>query len=155
MEGALLAAIAFTLGVSAFCSLLEAFVLSTTTVEVETLKQRHKRMGLMLEKFKTDIEETSSAILALNTIANTCGATFVGGFFVYGICSFYLEHLADRRAAKAAEDAAGESSTLCDNADATQSSGLRSRKNASERWLPRAAQNDHVWRAVSGCVACR
>ena len=83
------------------------------------------------------------------------GATFVGGFFVYGICSFYLEHLADRRAAKAAEDAAGESSTLCDNADATQSSGLRSRKNASERWLPRAAQNDHVWRAVSVCVACR
>jgi len=36
-------------------------------------------MGLMLEKFKTEIEETSSAILALNTIANTCGATFVGG----------------------------------------------------------------------------
>ena len=79
METALLVAIAFTLGVSAFCSLLEAFVLSTTTVEIETLKQRHRRMGLMLEKFKTDIEETSSAILALNTIANTCGATFVGG----------------------------------------------------------------------------
>jgi len=36
-------------------------------------------MGNMLERFKTEIEETSSAILALNTIANTCGATFVGG----------------------------------------------------------------------------
>ena len=68
-----------TLGISAFCSLLEAFILSTTTVEIENLKKRRPKIGQMLEKFKTDIEETSSAILALNTIANTCGATFVGG----------------------------------------------------------------------------
>ena len=33
----------------------------------------------MLEKFHKEIEETSSAILSLNTIANTLGATLVGG----------------------------------------------------------------------------
>ena len=79
MITAFVIALVFTLGVSAFCSLLEAFILSTTTVEIEDLKKRRPRMGQMLETFKTEIEETSSAILALNTIANTCGATFVGG----------------------------------------------------------------------------
>ena len=79
MYTALIIAFSFTLGVSAFCSLLEAFILSTTTVEIEELKKNRPQMGKMLETFKTEIEETSSAILALNTIANTCGATFVGG----------------------------------------------------------------------------
>jgi CBS domain containing-hemolysin-like protein len=72
-------AIAFTLGVSFFCSLLEALILSTTTAEVESLKQRSRRRGLMLEKFKREMGVTISTILTLNTIANTLGATLVGG----------------------------------------------------------------------------
>jgi len=71
-------AIVFTLGVSAFCSLLEAMVLSTTTAEIESLKQARPRRGELLERFKADIEETSSAILSLNTVANTLGATVTG-----------------------------------------------------------------------------
>ena len=75
---ALLIAIGFTLGVSAFCSLLEAFILSTTISEIEGLKKGHPKLGLLLERFKIGIDETSSAILTLNTIANTAGATIVG-----------------------------------------------------------------------------
>jgi CBS domain containing-hemolysin-like protein len=71
-------AIALTLGLSAVCSLMEAFILSTTVSEVESLKKRHQRAGGMLERFKTGIDETSSAILTLNTIANTLGASIVG-----------------------------------------------------------------------------
>ncbi|MFO7726676.1 MAG: hemolysin family protein [Oceanipulchritudo sp.] len=71
-------AIGFTLGVSAFCSLLEAFILSTTMSEIEGLKKDHPKIGLLLERFKVGIDETSSAILTLNTIANTAGATIVG-----------------------------------------------------------------------------
>lgn len=71
-------AVVFTLAVSAFCSLLEAMVLSTTTAEIEALKQKAPRRGELLEKFRTDIEETSSAILSLNTVANTLGATVTG-----------------------------------------------------------------------------
>ena len=74
----LILAIAFTLVVSAFCSLLEAFILSTTTAEIEGLKRNSIKQGQLLEKFKNDIEETSSAILTLNTIANTLGAMLVG-----------------------------------------------------------------------------
>ncbi len=71
-------AVAFTLGISAFCSLLEAMILSTTTAEVESLKQKHPRKGHLLESFKLNIAETSSAILSLNTVANTLGATVCG-----------------------------------------------------------------------------
>ena len=75
-------AIVFTIGISALCSVLEAMVLSTTTAEVELLKKTHPDRGVKLEKFKHSIEETSSAILSLNTIANTLGATMVGGLAV-------------------------------------------------------------------------
>lgn len=78
----LLLAIIITLCVSALCSMLEAMILSTSASEVEALKKKNFRKGLLLEKFKTDIQETSSAILALNTIANTLGATIIGGFAI-------------------------------------------------------------------------
>lgn len=67
-----------TLGVSGFCSLLEAIILSTTTAEVEALKKKHLQKGRKLEKYKIEIEETSSAILTLNTVANTLGSIIVG-----------------------------------------------------------------------------
>lgn len=75
-------AVAFTIGVSALCSLLEAMILSTTTAEIEALKKTHPARGERLEHFKNGLEETSSAILGLNTIANTLGATMVGGLAV-------------------------------------------------------------------------
>lgn len=75
-------AIVFTIGVSALCSVLEAMILSTTTAEIESLKKSLPKRGERLERAKLDIEETSSAILSLNTIANTLGATIVGGLAV-------------------------------------------------------------------------
>lgn len=75
-------AIVFTIGVSALCSILEAMILSTTTAEIESLKKSNPKRGERLERAKLDIEETSSAILSLNTIANTLGATIVGGLAV-------------------------------------------------------------------------
>ncbi|MCD8482822.1 MAG: hemolysin family protein [Verrucomicrobia bacterium] len=74
----LITAIVITLGLSAICSLLEAFILSSSTAEVEALKRERPRMGLLLEKFKHEMHETSSAILTLNTVANTAGSIVVG-----------------------------------------------------------------------------
>ncbi len=82
MIPAFIIAIAFTIGISALCSILEAMILSTTTAEIEGLKKAHSKRGAMLEKYKVELEETSSAILSLNTIANTLGATMVGGLAV-------------------------------------------------------------------------
>ena len=75
----LVAAVSLTIGVSALCSTLEAMILSVTSAELENLKINSPKRGKLLEKFRNELEETSSAILSLNTIANTLGATLVGG----------------------------------------------------------------------------
>lgn len=75
----LLTAIGFTLGVSFICSLLEAMILSTTVADVEALKRSRPRRGQLLETLKLSLDETISAILTLNTVANTLGSVTVGG----------------------------------------------------------------------------
>ena len=79
MISQLIVAVAFTIGVSSLCSILEAMILSITTAEIEDFKERSPKWGQKLSKFRDEIDETSSAILSLNTIANTLGATLVGG----------------------------------------------------------------------------
>ena len=76
---ALAIAVALTLGVSFFCSMLEAMFLSSTTIEVEQLKESHPKRGLVFEDSRNCTEETISTILTLNTIANTLGSVIVGG----------------------------------------------------------------------------
>jgi CBS domain containing-hemolysin-like protein len=71
-------AIAVTLSVSFVCSLSEALVLSTTTAEIEGLKKTRPRRGQRLETMKLELDETISAILTLNTIANSIGSVFIG-----------------------------------------------------------------------------
>ncbi len=82
----LVVAIVFTLVVSFICSLTEAMILSTTVAEIEDLKHRRPRRGQLLETLKLGLEDTISTILTLNTIANTLGASLVGGLAtqVYG-----------------------------------------------------------------------
>ncbi|EDY83005.1 CBS domain pair protein [Verrucomicrobiia bacterium DG1235] len=72
------AAVAFTISVSFICSMLEALILSTTTADIESLKKRNPKKGELLESHKTELSDTISAILTLNTIANTAGSALVG-----------------------------------------------------------------------------
>ena len=76
---ALLLAVAFTLGTSFCCSLLEAMFLSTTSADVESLKAKHPRRGKLFEDSRDNMDETISAILTLSTISSTLGAVVVGG----------------------------------------------------------------------------
>jgi len=74
----LIFAIAVTLTVSFVCSLFEALVLSTTIAEIEALKKTRPRRGAKLETMKVGLDETISAILTLNTIANGLGSVVIG-----------------------------------------------------------------------------
>ena len=67
----LVIAVSLTIGISALCSTLEAMILSITSAELENLKIASPRKGNLLAKFRNELEETSSAILSLNTIANS------------------------------------------------------------------------------------
>jgi CBS domain containing-hemolysin-like protein len=74
----LILAIVCTLAISFVCSLFEALVLSTTVAEIEALKKRWPRRGQLLELVKSEIEETISAILTLNTVGNALGSVVIG-----------------------------------------------------------------------------
>jgi Mg2+/Co2+ transporter CorB len=74
----LVLAIVLTLSISFACSLAEAIILSTTVAEIEALKRAKPGRGRLLEKLKHGLDETISAILTLNTIANTFGSMIIG-----------------------------------------------------------------------------
>ncbi len=71
---------AITVLVSGFCSLLEASLYSTRTaaLEAERARGRHRKSAERMIEMKRDIARPTSAILILNTIANTAGATLCG-----------------------------------------------------------------------------
>lgn len=71
-------AVIFTIATSFWCSLLEAIIFSTTSAEIESLKRAKPRSGHLLEDLKHHMEETTSAILTLNTMAHTLGSVWVG-----------------------------------------------------------------------------
>ena len=70
--------LAGTLGFSFLCSILEAVILSVTPSFVVAITKLRPRTGHLLAGFKRDAERPLAAILSLNTIANTAGATGVG-----------------------------------------------------------------------------
>ncbi len=72
-------AIAFTFTISFACSLMEALILSTSVIEIETLKKSRPRRGELLEQLKVGLDETISTVLTLNTIAITLGSIIIGG----------------------------------------------------------------------------
>ena len=64
---------------SCFCSLCEAALLSLSPAEVELLAEQSPARGEKLRALKADIDRPITAILALNTLANTLGASVAGG----------------------------------------------------------------------------
>ena len=64
--------------VSFLCSMMEATLLSVTNSYIRGLENDGKKAGKILRKFKSNIDTPLAAILTLNTIANTIGATGAG-----------------------------------------------------------------------------
>lgn len=67
-----------SIGFSFLCSILEAVLLSITPAYVTQQKQSGSATGVLLSKYKEDIDKPLSAILTLNTLAHTVGAIGVG-----------------------------------------------------------------------------
>jgi Mg2+/Co2+ transporter CorB len=72
--------------VSFLCSLLEATLLSLDSIHLETRKRQGHRYAAIWLGMKQRIDRPIAAILILNTVAHTGGATVAGGAFdkVYG-----------------------------------------------------------------------
>jgi CBS domain containing-hemolysin-like protein len=74
----LIAFVVLAIGVSFTCSVLEACLLSVSPSYVADLEKHHPVTSARLKKQKDDIEGPLVAILTLNTIAHTLGATGAG-----------------------------------------------------------------------------
>ena len=80
--------------VSFICSLLESTLMSTTLSYINLREEEGYKPALLMKKYKTETERPLAAILSLNTIANTVGASGVGmqatlvfGEVWFGVCS--------------------------------------------------------------------
>ncbi len=71
--------LAASLGISFLCSVLEAVLLSINHSFVAMLQDQGRKAGEYLDRMQKRIDEPISAILTLNTIAHTVGATMAGG----------------------------------------------------------------------------
>lgn len=74
----LIISVSLAIVVSALCSVCEAVLYSLTTSQVEMLRKSGTSSGSVLHQLKSDIDEPITAILTLNTIANTVGAAVAG-----------------------------------------------------------------------------
>lgn len=86
MLSLLITSLVVAFGVSFTCSLMEACLLSLTPGQLADLSQRHPRIGAIWQEFKGAIEKPIAAILTLNTLSHTIGATVAGAQFavLYG-----------------------------------------------------------------------
>ena len=82
------------LGVSFVCSLLESTLMSTTLSYINLREEEGYKPASLMKRYKTETERPLAAILSLNTIANTVGASGVGmqatlvfGEAWFGVCS--------------------------------------------------------------------
>ncbi len=64
--------------ISALCSICEAVLYTITASQVEMLKKNGHSSAEHLQTLRSDIEKPITAILTLNTIANTIGASVAG-----------------------------------------------------------------------------
>jgi len=64
--------------ISGLCSICEATLYSVPASHIEIINQSHKRIGRILMDMKKDIHRPITAVLTLNTIANTAGAVVSG-----------------------------------------------------------------------------
>ena len=74
------------IAVSALCSMLEATLLSTPLSYITGLEEQEVKGAERLKKLKQNPDRPISAILCINTIANTVGASIVGSmvYEIYG-----------------------------------------------------------------------
>ncbi len=74
----LIITVVLTLSISAICSTLEAMLYSITWTTLEKMKNSGSTAGKLLYHMRSNVDQPISAILTLNTIANTAGASLAG-----------------------------------------------------------------------------
>ncbi len=75
---ALILTVVIAVSISALCSMLEAMLYSVPWTSLEKMRASGTRSGAALYTMRSNVAKPISAILTLNTIANTAGASVAG-----------------------------------------------------------------------------
>uniref|UniRef100_I2Q0K2 CBS domain-containing protein n=1 Tax=Desulfovibrio sp. U5L TaxID=596152 RepID=I2Q0K2_9BACT len=88
----LIVSVALAVVISAFCSMSEAALYSVPWSWIERLRKEGRASGELLFSLRSNVEKPITAILTLNTIANTAGAAVAGaaGAAVFGSDDLWL-----------------------------------------------------------------
>ncbi len=88
----LILSVSIAIGISFLCSLTEALLLSLNPLTINRLKKDQPGVAAVWTRMKQDIGRPIAAILILNTIAHTGGATIAGSAFtrLYGEGSLWI-----------------------------------------------------------------
>ena len=78
----LVTAVTVALAVSFLCSIFESVLLSISPARIEGMVAEGRRSGELMRDFKSNIDVPIAAILIVNTIAHTIGATVAGASYV-------------------------------------------------------------------------
>ncbi|MGB1397764.1 MAG: DUF21 domain-containing protein, partial [Planctomycetota bacterium] len=74
----LLIVVFLTLAISFFCSLLEAVLLSVSLASLEERREKSRGVDILYSLKKDRLDDALGAILILNTISHTAGASYAG-----------------------------------------------------------------------------
>lgn len=77
---ALVLAVSLSVMISASCSIAEAILYSVPWSHIEQLRKSGRPVGKLLFAMRSRIEQPITAVLTLNTIANTAGAAIAGSY---------------------------------------------------------------------------
>lgn len=83
-------AVAIVIVTSATCSLFEAVLYSIPVSHIERLVQEERASGKTLQRLRKNVDRPITAILGLNTIANTAGAAVAGALAVSALGDQWL-----------------------------------------------------------------
>ncbi|MGD9160411.1 MAG: hemolysin family protein [Desulfobacteraceae bacterium] len=75
---ALILAVGFVVIISAGCSMFEAVFYSVPLRHLETMARSKRKSGIILKRLRKNVDKPITAILTLNTISNTAGASIAG-----------------------------------------------------------------------------
>ncbi len=78
MVTVLICSIITAIVISAACSIFEAVLYSLSIGQIELMKEHYPRQAKIMQAMKKNIDQPITAILTLNTIANTIGAAVAG-----------------------------------------------------------------------------
>ena len=71
-------AVSFAVIISASCSVAEAVLYSVPWSHIEQLRKKGRRSGELMFTLRSNIDKPITAVLTLNTVANTAGASIAG-----------------------------------------------------------------------------